>query len=59
MNKRETALEIIRIEYAIHRCGTVKAMRAYVENPVSYASYMKAREAGKKQYIASKKKGGR
>lgn len=35
MNKRETALEIIRTEYAKYGKETREAMRAYVENRIS------------------------
>ena len=35
MNKRETALEIIRIEYAKYGKETRECMRAYVENRIS------------------------
>ena len=34
MNKRETALEIIRIEYAKYGKETAASMRAYVENRI-------------------------
>ena len=35
MNKRETALEIIKIEYAKYGKETRESMRAYVENSIS------------------------
>jgi len=35
MSKRETALEIIRIEYAKYGKETRESMRAYVENRIS------------------------
>ena len=35
MNKRATALEIIRIEYAKYGKETRESMRAYVENRIS------------------------
>lgn len=35
MNKRETALEVIRIEYAKYGKETRESMRAYVENRIS------------------------
>ena len=50
MNKRETALEIIRIEYAKYGCSTVIAMRAYVENHISAKAYKEAIDRGLKTY---------
>ena len=35
MNKRETALEIIKMEYAKYGKETRESMRAYVENRIS------------------------
>ena len=54
MSKRKIALEIIRIEYATHGCSTVKAVRTYVENPISMVAYQAVAAAGIKQYEANK-----
>ena len=56
MNKRETALEVIRIEYAKNGCSTIIAMRAYVENRISIEAYQKAIRKGIEQYNEGHKK---
>ena len=53
MNKRETALEIIRIEYAKHGKETTASMRAYVENRVGWEARNNAMMAGLKIYRAN------
>lgn len=46
MNKRETALEIIRIEYAKYGHETRESMRAYIENRISYQARTEAIQNG-------------
>lgn len=48
MNKRETALEVIRIEYAKHGEETRESMRAYVENRISFDARLEAVKRGLK-----------
>lgn len=52
MNKRETALEIIRTEYAKYGKGTRESMRAYVENRISAEARNEAATHGLKIYEA-------
>ena len=53
MNKRETALEIIRIEFAKHGKATPTATRTYLENRISHGAYLKAANAGLDIYMAN------
>ena len=48
MNKRETALEIIRTEYAKYGKETRESMRAYVENRISAEARNEAASRGLK-----------
>lgn len=48
MSKRETALEVIRIEYATHGKETQKSMEAYVENRIGWDARTKAVKRGLK-----------
>ena len=48
--KRETALEIIRVEVAKYGEITSKAIRTYVENRISRNSYNLAIDKGMKQF---------
>ncbi|MFV9676128.1 MAG: hypothetical protein ACNYVW_00495 [Methanosarcinales archaeon] len=50
MNKRETALEIIRSEYAKYGRETAVSMTAYNENNISGAARLVAVRAGLKTY---------
>lgn len=50
MNKRETALNIIRTEYAKYGEETRESMRAYVENRISKKARDEAVERGLKIY---------
>ena len=50
MNKRETALEIIRIEFATHGEATRASTRAYVENRISFDAYNRAARSGMDVY---------
>ena len=43
---RETAMMVIRAEYAEHGEMTSAAMRAYAESRISYDIFMRARRAG-------------
>lgn len=54
MNKRETALEIIRIEYAKYGKETRESMRAYVENRISGKARDIAVRAGLHAYRLNK-----
>ena len=56
MNKRETALEIIKIEYA--KCGkeTRESMRAYVENRISTEARNEAVKRGLKMFEKGERK---
>lgn len=51
MNKRETALEIIRIEFTKHGKATPTSTRAYVENRISWMAYNKAATRGLDAYL--------
>ena len=53
MNKRETALEIIRIEFAKHGKATPTSTRAYVENRISWMAYNRAVKRGMDIYMAN------
>lgn len=55
MSKRQTALEIIRIEYATHGKETQKSMRAYVENRIGWDARTTAMKRGVKIYEARNK----
>ena len=46
MSKRQTALEVIRIEYAKHGKETQKSMRAYTENRIGWAARAEAVKKG-------------
>ena len=48
MNKRETALEFIKMEYAKHGKETRESMRAYVENRISGGARNEAVKRGLK-----------
>ena len=48
MNKRETALEIIKTEYAKYGKETRESMRAYVENSISAEARNEAVKRGLK-----------
>ncbi len=50
MNKRETALELIRTEHAIHGYETRESMRAYCENNISGAARLDAVRKGMKTF---------
>ena len=39
MNKRETALEIIRTEYVKYGKSTLRSIRAFIENRISKKAY--------------------
>ena len=56
MNKRERALEVIRIEYAKHGQQTRESMKAYCENNISGAARLQAVRAGMKTFNAELKK---
>jgi hypothetical protein len=51
MNKRETALETIRIEFAKHGKATPTSMRAYIENRISWMAYNRAAKRGMDIYM--------
>lgn len=53
MNKRETALEVIRIEYAKHGKETAISMRAYTDNRISWDARNVAVRTGLKIYRAN------
>lgn len=57
MNKRETALETIRIEYAKYGKETRESMRAYVENRISGEARNEAIKRGLKIFEESNKNG--
>lgn len=46
MNKRETALNIIKVEWAENGKDTIHSIRAFVENRISKKARDKAAEAG-------------
>ena len=50
MNKRETALEVIRIEYAEHGEATDRSTRAYIENRISAKAFNVAVNRGMEYY---------
>ncbi len=50
MTKRETALEVIRIEYAKYGKETQRSMRAYTENRISWDARTEAVKKGLRQY---------
>jgi len=50
MNKRETALERIRTEYAKYGQETAVSMTAYNENNISGGAWLAERRAGLKIY---------
>lgn len=52
MNKRKTALDIIRYEYATFGEETTRSMRAYCENRVGFDARKVAISAGLKIYNA-------
>lgn len=54
MNKRENALEIIKIEYAKYGEETGRSMRAYVENRISGKERDAAMQRGLKMYRREK-----
>jgi len=56
MNKRETALETIRIEWAENGKDTIHSIRAFVENRISKPARDKAAEAGLKIFEERKEK---
>ena len=56
MNKRETALEIIKIEYAKYGKETRESMRAYVENRVSAEARNEAVKRGLKIFEKGQRK---
>lgn len=53
---RKTALEIVRIEFAKHGEPTEKALRMYVEGPISMEAYNKAAKTGLAQHNRIKKR---
>lgn len=50
MTKRNHALAVIRYEYAIHGHETQEAVRAFVENRISYEARCKVVREGLKIY---------
>jgi|LGOV01.1.fsa_nt_gb hypothetical protein len=50
MNKRETLLELIRVEYAKHGEATAKAVRLYCENRISKKAFDDAAKRGMEMY---------
>jgi len=53
MSKRQTALEVIRIEWAKYGKDTRESVRAYVENRVSFKARTEAAEKGLRQFNAT------
>jgi len=47
---RDTALNIIRAEFAKHGRATRKSTKAYVENAVGFSAYSAAMRAGLAKY---------
>ena len=56
MNKRETALEIIKIEYAKYGKETRESMRAYVENRISAEARNEAEKRGLEMFERERQK---
>lgn len=54
MSKRQTALEVIRTEYAKYGKETQQSMRAYVENKIGWAARNEAVKKGLKTFNARK-----
>lgn len=55
MSKRETALKVIRFEFAEHGDATLRSTRAYIENRISREAHDKAARSGIR--IFNQKKG--
>ena len=56
MNKRETALEIIKTEYAKYGKETRESMRAYVENSISGEARNEAEKRGLEMFERAQQK---
>ena len=57
MSKRKTALEVIRIEFAVHGVATEKSTRAYIENRISSNAYNEAVRSGLESFNRLKEQG--
>lgn len=53
--KRQSALGRIKADYAKNGKDTGDASRAYIENRLSYAAFVKARDAGMKIFNGTNK----